>query len=74
MVLWKFGTGFASRRHLKNSSEMIAKETLRLGQEVLFGSERTKAIVDGLTQTFAGLMLENGGYMYADYSELYVGV
>lgn len=50
---------------------MIAKETLRLGQEVLLGSSREHAVVDGLTQTFAGLVLADGGYVYSDYSELY---
>ena len=50
---------------------MIAKETLRLGQEVLFGISRERAVVDGLTQTFVGLVLAGGGYVYCDYSELY---
>lgn len=55
----------------KSIKDMIAKETLRLGQEVLLGSSRERAVVDGLTQTFAGLVLADGGYVYSDYSELY---
>ena len=51
---------------------MVAKETLRLGQEVLFGSEREKAVVDGLTQTFVALDLADGGYVYAKYEDGYV--
>lgn len=52
---------------------MVAKEMLRLGQVVLVGEARERAVVDGLTQTFAGIKLEcGGGYRIADYGELYV--
>lgn len=41
---------------------MVNKEKLHLGQVVLVGAEREQGVIDGLTQTFAGVSLQSGGY------------
>lgn len=52
---------------------MAEKEKLHLGQVVLVGAERMVGIIDGLTQTFAGVRLDGGGYVYCGYGELVAG-
>ena len=51
---------------------MVEKETLHLGQKVLVGDEKEPGVIDGLTQEYAGVMMEYGGYEYVDYGELYL--
>lgn len=51
---------------------MAIKEELRLGQVVRFGKEMKKAVIDGLTRTFAGLVPEEGGYVTVSYEDIYV--
>ena len=50
---------------------MMVKEKMRLGQEVLVGSERRLAVVDALTQSFAGVVLAGGSYEMVRYEDLY---
>lgn len=52
---------------------MAEKEKLHLGQVVLVGAERMVGIIDGLTQTFAGVRLDGGGYVFCGYGELVAG-
>ena len=47
---------------------MIAKETLHLGQEVLYGGSVMS--VDALTQTFVGLVGQDGGYVVTEYGDI----
>lgn len=49
---------------------MVNKESLRLGQSVEFGEERTSAVVDALTQSGAGLAYA-GGYAVVRYEDVY---
>ena len=51
---------------------MVAKESLHLGQRVLVGAEKRPAVIDGLTQTFAGVIIQGGGYEYYGYDQLEV--
>lgn len=51
---------------------MVAREELRLGQRVWCGDAREAGVVGGLTQEWAWVLLDAGGYVYADYDELYV--
>lgn len=53
---------------------MVNKESLHLGQRVLYGDDRREAVVDGLTKTVVGLVLlgEEGRYVICEYSELYL--
>ena len=50
---------------------MVIKETLHLGQEVLIGDRREKAVVDGLTQTYAGVIIKGGPLMLVEYADIY---
>ena len=59
------------REFRKTDFSMLVKEEMRLGQKVLYGDARESAVVDGLTQTFAGLRLDRGGYVLADYSDVH---
>lgn len=50
---------------------MIEKEKLHLGQTVVVGAKRNKiGIIDGLTQTFAGVKILGGGYEFYGYDEI----
>lgn len=49
---------------------MVDKRDLHLGQMVLVGKERKPAVVDGLTQTFAGVFVLGEGYEFCDYDEI----
>lgn len=49
---------------------MVDKTKLHLGQEVLVGDDKRPAVIDGLTQTFAGVMLLGGGYDFMSYDEI----
>lgn len=51
---------------------MVAKEQLHLGQVVLVGADKVKGVIDGLTQTFAGVSLQGGGYDFYGYDEMEV--
>ena len=51
--------------------DMVTKESLHLGQEVLVGAEKIKGVIDGLTQTFAAVSLKNGVYDFFHYEEVY---
>lgn len=51
---------------------MVDKRDLHLGQMVLVGKERKPAVVDGLTQTFAGVFVLGEGYEFCDYDEIEV--
>lgn len=53
---------------------MVEKEKLHLGQMVLAGAEKKEGVVDGLTQTFAGVVLLGGGYGFYGYDELEMAV
>lgn len=50
---------------------MVPKEDLHLGQEVLFGAERKVARVDGISWDWVGLRLDDGGYVIADWNDVY---
>lgn len=50
---------------------MVDKTKLHLGQVVLVGTERKPAVIDGLTQTFAGVAMRDGGYDLVEYEDLY---
>lgn len=69
--LANFGTHFAASGSQKFHA-MAIKEELRLGQVVRFGKEMKKAVIDGLTRTFAGLVPEDGGYVTVSYEDIYV--
>ena len=49
---------------------MVRKETLHLGQVVLIGAEKREAVIDGLTQTFAGVDIPGVGYKFVGYEEI----
>lgn len=49
---------------------MVDKNTLHLGQVVLVGEKKEPAVIDGLTQTFAGVKLQGGGYDFFGYEEM----
>lgn len=49
---------------------MVSKEMLHLGQRVLVGAEKREAVIDGLTQTVAGVVYVGGGYDFCEYEEL----
>lgn len=49
---------------------MVSKEQLRLGLEVLYGDEKKVGVVDGITWTWVGLKLKDGGYVIADWEEI----
>lgn len=51
---------------------MIPKETLHLGQEVLVGDRRERAVVDGLSQTFAGVIVNGGPLMIVAYEKIFL--
>ena len=57
---------------VKNFLIMAIKEELRLGQVVRFGKEMKRAVIDGLTRTFAALVPEEGGYVTVSYEDIYV--
>lgn len=50
---------------------MVDKTKLHLDQVVLVGEERKMAVIDGLTQTFAGVKMLEGGYEMVGYEEIY---
>ena len=54
----------------KNLISMVEKEKLHLGQLVLVGANREPAVIDGLTQTFAGVRLQGGGYEFYGYEDI----
>lgn len=43
---------------------------MHLGQVVLVGADKMEAVIDGLTQTFAGAQLLGGGYGFYGYDEI----
>ena len=49
----------------------IGKEEAHLGMRVLFGDAKRKAAVDGLSWDWVGLRLEEGGYVIADWEDVY---
>lgn len=50
---------------------MIAKESLRLGQSVLYGESRVKSVVEMLAQTFAVLSVPGEGEVITGYGDVY---
>ena len=50
---------------------MIQKHELRLGELVLFGEARLRGVVDGLCNDWVGIRLEKGGYVIADWDDVY---
>jgi len=54
----------------KNLISMVNKETLHLGQLVLAGAKMEPAVIDGLTQTFAGVRFLSGGYEFCGYDAI----
>lgn len=46
------------------------KTKLHLDQVVLVGKEKKKAVIDGLTQTFAGVRMMDGGYEMVGYCDI----
>lgn len=49
----------------------VGKEEAHLGMRVLFGDAKRKAAVDGLSWDWVGLRLEEGGYVIADWNDIY---
>ena len=50
---------------------MIAQDALRLGDRVLFGPDRLPGVVDGLCRDWVGVRLERGGYVRAEWKDVY---
>lgn len=50
---------------------MVVKESLHLGQKVLVGENRLNGVVDGLTQTFVGVIVDGQGLMLLEYNEIW---
>lgn len=50
---------------------MVAKNELHLGAHVLFGDMRLAGIVDGLCNDWVGIRLEKGGYVIANWEDVY---
>lgn len=50
---------------------MVKKEELHLGQKVFYGADREEAVIDGLTQTVAGLIVNGKGYVFSDYMGIF---
>lgn len=49
---------------------MVDKGMLHLGQAVIVGTDRTPAVIDSLTQTFAGVIVQGGGYKFLQYEDI----
>lgn len=49
----------------------MEKENARLGMEVLFGRSRMEAVVDGMCWDWVGLRLRDGGYVIAEWDDVY---
>lgn len=58
-------------RFQKAIRDMIAKESLRLGQSVLYGESRVKSVVEMLAQTFAVLSVPGEGEVITGYGDVY---
>lgn len=54
-----------------NFVDMVQKESLHLGQKVLYGERREEAVVDALTQTGLGLCVGDRKYVVASYEDVY---
>lgn len=52
---------------------MVDKTKLNLGQRVLVGDEMKEGVIDALTQTFAGVVLQGGGYGFYNYDRICLG-
>lgn len=50
---------------------MVAKNELYLGAHVLFGDMRLAGVVDGLCNDWVGIRLEKGGYVIANWEDVY---
>lgn len=50
----------------------LGKEKAHLGMRVLFGSYREPAVVDGISWDWVGIRLDQGGYVIADWNDVYV--
>lgn len=50
---------------------MVAKNELRLGERVLFGEARLRGAVDGMCYDWVGIRLDMGGYVIADWDDVY---
>lgn len=51
--------------------ELLKKEDARLGMRVLFGTYREPATVDGICREWVGIKLDRGGYVIADWGNVY---
>lgn len=49
----------------------LPKEEARLGMRVLFGEGGMAAVVDGISWDWCGLRLDDGGYVIADWNDVY---
>lgn len=49
---------------------MVAKESLRLGQEVLLLATGRRGTIDALTQTSLGVLTGEGEYVVCGYGEI----
>lgn len=52
-------------------AEKLRKEEARLGMEVYFGEQRLVAVVDGISWGWCGLRVYQGGYVIADWNDVY---
>lgn len=50
---------------------MVERGELRLGDHVLFGALREGAVVDGMCGEWVGLRLDRGGYVIANWEDVY---
>ena len=50
---------------------MVRKETLHLGQSVLYGEKREVAVVDALTQTGLAVTVGEGRYVLCRYEDIF---
>ena len=51
---------------------MVQKHELHLGAHVLFGDMRLRGVVDGLCLDWVGIRLDQGGYVIADWEDVYM--
>lgn len=50
---------------------LLGREDARLGMDVLFGDRMEPAVVDGISWDWCGLRVFGGGYVIADWSDVY---
>lgn len=52
-------------------AKLLRKEDAHLGMRVLFGTDGEPATVDGICWEWVGINLDRGGYVIADWDNVY---